>query len=225
MGNFGCSVEHYCWGRAGITALEEQTRQWHAQQPLPMLPPLVDPEVVKLTEFVCITACALHDAHNSLKWAMYSSFTDKEMMRDIYIGFESLRRSSDLLSKNIFEWLGQHLHPCEDRGAEWTEARLQLWMDLGVDPETSVLLAQQLQLQWDGQRMHHLQGAFSDGDLPESVASAVLAVWRFAHFSESRWLTVGTSCRTMVAAFLTGIAGLVQHIKKDKSNSLFSLRV
>ena len=223
LGHLGCAIEHYCWDRMGIIALETQTRQWHAQQPLPMLPPLVDPEVVKLTEFVCVTACALHDAHNSLKWAMYSSFTDKEMMRDIYIGFESLRRSSDLLSKNIFEWLGQHLHPCEDRGAEWTEARLQLWMDLGVDPETSVLLAQQLQLQWDGQRMHHLQGAFSDGDLPESVASALLAVWRFAHFSESRWLTVGTSCRTMVAAHLTGIASLVKHIKKVET-SLFFLR-
>ena len=79
FGHLGCSIEHYCWDRMGIVALETQTREWHAAQPLPELPPFVDPEVVRLSEFVCVTACALHDAHNSLKWVMHSSFTDKEL--------------------------------------------------------------------------------------------------------------------------------------------------
>ena len=145
LGHLGCAIEHYCWDRLSIGALEEQTRQWHASQPLPELPPLSDPEVVKLTEFVVVTACALHDAHNSLKWAMGCSFADKELVRDMYIGFEALRRSSNLLSKCIYDWLGVHLQHCPGRGESWVEARLQLWLDLGVDPVTAELLARQLQ--------------------------------------------------------------------------------
>ena len=172
---------------------------------------------------MCVTACALHDAHSSLKWAMHSSFADKELVRDIYIGFESLRRSSDLLSKFIYQWLGDVLQPHKDRGASWVEARMNLWIDLGVDPLTAELLAKQLQLVWEGKRLMVLKGAFEDGDLPQAVASALCAAWHFKSFSESRWLTVGASCRTMVAAFLTGIQGLVRLIMKE-SSTIFFLR-
>ena len=48
-------------------------------------------------------------------------------------------------------------------------------------------------------------------------------VWRFHRFAESRWLTIGTSCRTMLAAFMIGISDLVKHIKKN-CTSLFFLR-
>ena len=71
--------------------------------------------------------------------------------------------------------------------------------------------------------MMFVEGAFADGDLPQAVASALGSAWRFAHFSESRWLTVGNSCRTMLVAFLTGIAGLVKLIKKE-STSFWYLR-
>ena len=116
LGHFGCAVEHYCWDRAGITALEQQTRQWHAQQPLPEVPPGMDPEIVRLSEFVCVTACALHDAHNALKWSMAGPFSDKDLVRDSFIAFESLRRSTDILSDNIHQWIGRHLHAHPDKG-------------------------------------------------------------------------------------------------------------
>ena len=223
LGHMGCAIEHYCWDRMGIVALETQTRQWHAEQPLPPLPPGAEPEIVKLTEFVCVTACALHDSHNSLKWAMGSSFSDKELVRDIFIGFESLKRSSDLLSKFIYEWLHSVLQPHQDRGASWVEARMVLWDDLGVDPLTAELLAKQLQLVWDGKRLMFLKGAFADGDLPQAVASALMGAWHFKSWSESRWLTCGAGCRTMIAAFLTGVQGLARLIMKE-STTIFFLR-
>ena len=224
LGHFGCAIEHYCWDRLSIASLEKHTRQWHASQCLPSsLPCGMDAETVQLSEFVCITACALHDAHNALKWSMHSSFNNKDLVRDVYIGFEALRRSADLVSSYIYEWLGNRLRPHKDRGAPWAEARMTLWLDLGVDPVTAQLLAHQLQLVWDGSSLFFLEGAFWNGDLWEAVASGLLAVWRFPHFSDSRWLTVGTSCRTMTAAFLTGIEDLVQHIRKH-STKLFYLR-
>ena len=95
------------------------------------------------------------------------------------------------------------------------EARRTLWSDLGVDPQTAELLAAHLQFVWADDRIYHLAGAFFDGDLCDSVASALLAVWKFPHFTESRWLTVGTSCRTMVASLLTGVESLVRFVKQE----------
>ena len=146
---------------------------------------------------------------------MYSQFTDKELMRDIYIGFESLRRSSDLISKEMYAWLQDKLQASADRGAAGVEARLALWIDFGVDPETAALLAQQLQLVWTGHQMLFLEGACWDGDLLETVASAVCTVWRFQRFTESRWLTVGSSFRIVVAALLSGLESFVAFLQHD----------
>ena len=221
MGHFGCAVEHYCWDRFGITALEQQTRQWHAMQPMPAPPAHIDPEVLRLSEFVCITPCALHDAHNALKWGMGASFADKELMRDIYISFESVRRSANLLSSYIHDWISGRLQSHPDRGEGWVAARIAFWLGFGVDPQTADLLSAQLQLVWDG-RLRYVTGAFWDGDLCDAVASALLALWRFHHFSSSRWLTVGTASRTMTSALLTGIEDFVRFVK-GQGASLFYL--
>ena len=55
LGHLGCSLEHYAWDRAGLTALERLSRQWHKQQELPVLPDDLAPEVLRLTEFVVVT--------------------------------------------------------------------------------------------------------------------------------------------------------------------------
>ena len=103
-------------------------------QPMPAPPAHIPADVIRLSEFVCITACALHDAHNALKWGMFASFADKELMRDIYIGFESLRRSTDLLSSYIHEWIGASLQSHPDRGTSWVDARLTFWLGFGAGP-------------------------------------------------------------------------------------------
>ena len=50
-----------------------------------------------------------------------------------------------------------------------------------------------------------------------------MTVWRFQKITESRWLTVGTSARAVVAAHLTGIEGLVQYIIRIPHASKFYL--
>ena len=72
---------------------------------------------------------------------------------------------------------------------------------------------------WDGERVLYSRGAFEDGDLAGSIASSLVATWRFVRFSDSRWLTLGTSARTLVAALLTGIRGLLDAIYADKNVS------
>ena len=138
-------------------------------------------------------------------------------------GFESLRRSADLVSKSIHKWVGERLQSHRDRGTPWVEARLQFLLDLGVNLVTAELLASQLQLVWTYGALWFLQGAFYAGDHWEAVASAVMDVWRLHGFSESRWLTVGTSCRAYTASLLFGLDDFVRMLKANKDNSLFYL--
>ena len=68
LGATGCIVEHYCWGRAGISALERECRRWHLSQPIPdaVRYPVGTREHL---EFVLCTPCALHDSQNAFRWA------------------------------------------------------------------------------------------------------------------------------------------------------------
>ena len=63
----------------------------------------------------------------------------------------------------------------------------------------------------------------NDTKLFEELPGALLYVWKFVRFSESRWCTVGVSCRTLVAGLLTGLESLVARIMADKSASKWDI--
>ena len=56
-------------------------------------------------------------------------------------------------------------------------------------------------------------------DLVQTLATVLTECWRFRPFTESRWLTVGTSCRTMIVAVLLGLDDFWQYLKEDISAS------
>ena len=224
LGHTGCVVEHYCWDRANIVGLDRETRKWHLEQDLPALPAHISPATARLTEFVLVTPCALHDSQNGFRWSLIEQMSNKELMRDIYIGIESLRRSQDLIQEYMFEWLGKVRRAREDQGEDWVNRRRQVWLGLSVDMETADLLAADLQVYWDGNTLWTLRGALQDRDVVSALASALLACWRFQKFSDSRWLTVGSSARNLVVGFLTGIESLVKFIDKNPAASKFYLK-
>jgi len=224
MGHAGCVVEHYVWDRFGIQALERKTRQWHASQELPMLPPHVTVDVARLTEFVVVTPCALHDAQNAFRWALMGTCSDAELLRDVYVAIESLRNSADVISSHVAGWVTKSLRLHPDRGDTWVDQRRALWNALGIDMETAETLASDLQLCWLDGALCAREGAGGDADLCETISTCLMSIWRFHKFTESRWLTVGTSARTVVAALLTGIESLVRAIEKDPTCSKFYIR-
>lgn len=59
----------------------------------------------------------------------------------------------------------------------------------------------------------HLQ--VGEQDLVESICALLLGCFRFRKFTESRWLTIGTSTRILTLAIILGLDSLVSHIKKD----------
>ena len=226
LGHAGCSIEHYVFDRFGIISHERLWRQWHSMVSDDVVNALesdLPHNVLKLTEFVLVTACALHDAHNAFRWALFWRFRDTDLIRDCYVGIEALRRSMGLISSHVAEWVVLHLRfdpPCSQQRCDERKA---LWDALDVDLETSDLLAHTLQLFYRDGCLHvSAECQFMPG-LVDLVTNCLLSCWRFVRWSESRFLTVGSASRTIVAAFLTGISGLVGFIKKDPEASMFYL--
>ena len=220
----GIALEHYVIDRAGYTALERLFRQWHASQPLHMLPPGVGEDVARLTELVAVTPCALHDCQNSFKWGLLQEFCDRDLMRDIYVAVESLRNSADLISRHIGEWVSLRLRAADDRGPEWRSDQQQVWLALGLESDTVELLTEVLQLHYHDGALYFYRDAEMSGDLVEMVSTCFMSFWRWVKFTASRWLTVGSSSRYLVAALLTGLPDLVSFIDKETGSSLFYLR-
>ena len=140
-------------------------------------------------------------------------------MRDIYMSLESLRNSADLLSKHIGHWASLRNRPQPHKGVQWMEHRRSLWDALGIQAEIAETLVD-LQLSFVQGTIHVWEDAHVGSDFVGSVCAALMGTWRFVPFTTSRWLTVGTSARTMVAALATGLPNFVKYIEKETTSNL-----
>ena len=227
LGHVGCAVEHYCFDRLGIQALERFFRQWHAENSQHhghLVTDDVDLGTLRLSEFVVVTACALHDAQNAFRWGMRSHIDDKDMLRDIYVSIESLRNSFDVLRTYMAEWVAARLSFARSRGAEWVDRRRALYHMLGADMDTADVLASDLELVFEDGRLWVCGTRSSLALLIDDITDALQSLWKFVRWSLSRFLTVGTSSRTLVAALITGLSDLVDFIYADGHADLWYLR-
>ena len=80
-----------------------------------------------------------------------------------------------------------------------------------------------LDLRWDGVHIlvHESAGPIT-GKLTETVAKVFVALMTFPS-SDSRWLSVGRSCRCLIASLYGGLAGLMQHTRSDSKVSDYYL--
>ena len=76
---------------------------------------------------------------------MHEDFSNRDMMRDIYIAIESLRNTADLISEHMASWVSSRLKFVDDRGPDWVAEQQQVWMALGVELEQAELLSERLQ--------------------------------------------------------------------------------
>ena len=228
LGHHGIAIEHYAFDRAGFTKLNRLIRQWHEEERKGWRHdiPGRTPDEADLMEWLVTTPCALHDCHNSFKWALFHWFQDKDMLRDCYVGVESLRNSMGALDRELGSWVALKLSFHEGRGEGWVLRQVQLLEALKVSAEAVDLLAHQLQLYFDAGsgRLYVTEAARDMDDLVGRIVATLLEVWRFKKWSDSRWITLGQSSRTIVAALLTGVSGLVAHILQSENETPFYLR-
>ena len=97
------------------------------------------------------------------------------------------------------------------------------WTSLGVEPVVVQGLVE-LGLRWRGDRLQVYEGAASNPDFVEKVTACMLSVFRFQRFTDSRWCTIGDSCRSIVASLALGLGGLVESIRSDPKASDYYIR-
>ena len=127
----------------------------------------------------------------------------------------------DLIISHGAEWVSLRLALRPSQSVTEIDDRRALWQALDVEIETAEVLAETLQLVYEDGKLYVFEGNGGRPGLVVLVTTALLSTWKFVRWSESRFLTVGRSSRTMVAAFLTGIEDLVKFICADPTASKY----
>ena len=214
LGHKGISICHYTFDSALFKPL---TRLFRGQHLLAHAMPLwassgdsrADAKMESLLEWVVETPCICHHTHNALKWSMHSLFNDTEVMKDTFIVFDALRNSYGQLYTYLWPWIQEHLEFAAPEDLPSVEERTRLWTSLGMESEHVETLAEDLRLEWRDEKLRVVDTWAGKVDVIEQIAHALLTAWKFKPFSSSRWVSVGVSCRTFVAALLTGLPSLV----------------
>ena len=218
LGHYGVQIQHLVFDRALERPLSRHFQQQvklqqsmavrtMGQDPMRLLQPLLT--------WVVHTGCCNHDCHNGLKWGLWRSWNDGTVLKDVYVAIESLRRSYNILYERMAPWLQRVVYFTDE--AEDVATLSQLWAALGVDPEFIEDIAG-LGLLWRGGRLLVRRAHQHNAELFDTLSTCLLELWKFTRFSESRWCTVGASCRVLASALLTGVDDLVAEILLSRTS-------
>ena len=95
----------------------------------------------------------------------------------------------------------------------------ELWTCLGVEPEVVEMMVEHHIIFTDGVLWIGADKATVDVYVWNQLCSMLTAIWKFNKCSDSRYLTMGCSCRTVIAGFLTGISSLQRYSRQVKKCS------
>lgn len=223
LGHTGICISHFAFDRAAFSAMQKRLHQRTAlyyEVAAAGGPKEGEVALAELLDWVVVTPCANHNVQNSLKWGMLSVATDPELLSHLHIAIESVRNGFDLLYQRLGAFVAGSLTFVAN--TDDPQKVYAFWVNLGVDSETADTLAD-LNLWWHMGRLQVDERRVSDPDLAEKVIGAMLSVFRFKKFTDSRWLTIGDSCRSLTAALHLGLAGLVHAARADPDTSDFYL--
>lgn len=213
-GHRGIAIQHYGFDRAVFGSLSNLFAQRHKQRELTYGRSKAESKHLARQEWVVATPCALHDAHNALKWSLCFHDLPPQLLKDLWAIMASLRNSYNLLHEHLAPWLL--------RNVQWTEGELPesesweaVWSVLGVDAQLIHVITKELAMRWDPTTAT-LRVAKQWSNSPEAmekISGALLSLWAFRSFSDSRWATIGATCKALVCGWLTGVAPFVAYIR------------
>jgi hypothetical protein len=222
-GATGIMISHYAFDRAMYSALSSKLRRGHLRASGLRHSDGVgegDAWMQDNLDWVLSTPCCNHDAHNGLKWSLADHLSSSDDLKDLHIAIEALRNGYSLVHSHLPAFIREHLH-FEDLSGS-LETLGQFWVDIGVDADVAEALGE-LGLHWsDDKLMVHVEWE-GNAELIERVSSALLHLFRFQKFTDSRWLTVGSSCRTIMASLCVGLHRLVATVRNDPGASQYHI--
>ena len=108
-GHQGIVVQHYAFDRANYTALGRLFKQHHLSLQSGFGGDARAATYLSLQEWVVTTGCAAHDCHNAFKWSMNFHTKNDGLLKDIFIGFASLRNAYNLIVEHLPGWVLRHI--------------------------------------------------------------------------------------------------------------------
>ena len=157
------------------------------------------------------------DGQNALKWGLKTLGLDQTAIhKKLWQVVASLRNSFDLLMRFVHDFIVSHLVP-RDRVVDYSVA-FGFWVDLGVEADAAERLAD-LGLLWHEGKLVFDRAALLTKDVIVEAVHCFKSVLRLKGFSDSRWVTMGGSCRTLLAARQLGLDEMVRIIRAQKDTS------
>jgi hypothetical protein len=157
-------------------------------------------------------ADVLHDIANAFAWGM-KPFSSSDVMKDIFVGISSIRNAYNILMEHVVSWLPSVLIFVVE--TESPEVLTELWQSLGLEDDVICQLVR-YRLLWFAGTLIVSADFQDDPELINELVAVLMAVWRFVSFTESRYLTIGASARTVISALLTGIGSLIGYCRTVK---------
>ena len=185
----------------------------------------IGPQVACTTAFqrTCLIGrsepVAMQDAQNGLKWALAPFAESSDVVRDLHITVESLRNSFCTLHAHLGSFL-QEANIAFDHEPYNRHHVYEFWTALGVGGDVVETFVD-LNPWFSGGRLWVSGEWEGNRQLEENLSRVVLYLLRMRRFTESRWCTIGPSCRALVGCLAVGLELLVATARKDPHTSDF----
>eukprot|EP00971_Amphidinium_carterae_P287591 5708897-Amphidinium_carterae.1 len=76
--------------------------------------------------------CAIHDSHNSLKWASFLEFANAKLQKNMFVALSSLKSSFGSVLGCLPQWVLEHLRPVPEAELPPEDECRCVWSILGV---------------------------------------------------------------------------------------------
>ena len=173
----------------------------------------------ELFDWCVTTACANHDCQNALKWALKGAAGESPegVLKALHVSIAAVRNGLDLLHGTLPTFVRGSLHFVPER-LDAQKPLFNFWVTLGFEPSIAELCAD-LQIMWNNDNLEVSDVHREDTGLFEKICHIMMNACRFWSFTDSRWLTVGDSCRSLVGCLSLGLSRWVQITRDDTKNS------
>jgi len=220
-GHADICIQHICTDRALQAPLERMLRQRvSAYYTAGLGPDMGDSRaMLELTDWVVGTGCCAHDIQNALKWALGAAASSEEV-KDLHIVIEALRNSFSILLSRLPAFLSKYMTFWNDPGD--VEEVGSFWRHMGVEADM-VDEVTRVNPWWRDGRLYVNGELAHDPDCMEKVSHVMLYLCRWRKFSDSRWCTMGPSCRTLLWGLCVGLEAWVALARADPAASDFFL--
>ena len=169
---------------------------------------------------ICVAiGCCAHDMSNALRWGL-SRYAKDGALKDVFLFCEMLRDAFKYIHVIMISWLP--LQIAFDRIDIDDELEAFVWRSVGVDADYIDEMVKVAPL-WRNGSLHCRKSLELCDDAVGLVAHMFSYIMRFRKFTETRWLTIGTSSRAVLRASVVGLRNLLQHASDDKNVSQYHI--